>query len=431
MYTSVSTLIALLAVFTVNSPVVTDARRGGGPGEGGLGRPGGQRPGGDHQDGSPDSRGPPQDGQFQSQGGFEGQQSPQGGFGPGKGPRGVSVYSVTADKPELLGAIGKSRGVTLAPVSGLTAVYEGKINSTSPPIARRLLDNGGVPTDMVFLSSTSDDGINWTEGALLTIGNLPTDIIARKPTLSADGTKLFFVGASGDLKHTPSAIYWAECVNGVSCTFGGKAFEMPGKIISGCAYANGMLVVPLAGDMETTPAPTDPVPDPLPTVTGRRMLRKGKKKGRKPGSQQQGNSQNQGAQDHQNLATQAWVASCDFGSSSATACATNGITVQMPDVTADARGRGPSAWRGSMIFNNGKYEFYGSGKGSWPVVSSDNGNTWNRATGDAVVDVPGPDPSCALASSPLGLVCAAPGPPRRGGHDDHGDNEGSENQGLL
>jgi hypothetical protein len=83
-------------------------------------------------------------------------------------------------------------------------------------------------------------------------------------------------------------------------------------------------------------------------------------------------------------------------------------------------GRGPSAFRGSMIYANDQFEFYGSGKGAWPVVSKD-ATTWTRSA--AAVDVPGPDPSCAKTSSDL--VCAAMGKKRRGGHK-HRDEDADE-----
>ena len=72
-----------------------------------------------------------------------------------------------------------------------------------------------------------------------------------------------------------------------------------------------------------------------------------------------------------------------------------------------------------MIFSNGQHQFYGSGQGYWPVVSSDGGATWKRATADLAVDLPGPDPSCADTAS--GLVCAGGMKKRKPGKGDRND----------
>jgi hypothetical protein len=247
---------------------------------------------------------------------------------------------------------------------------------------------------MVLLSSTSADGATWSEGSLLTISGLPADLIARKPTLSADGSLLFFVGATGDLKTTPSAIHVAQCTAAEKCTYTGVAFEQPGKIMSGCAYANGKLIVPNAGDMETEdPVTPEPVPEPTPVLARKLLARK----------------KNKASADHKMLAGEAWVATC----TDAGVCTSDGTLVAMPDADADAKGKGPPAWRGSMVFVDGQHQFYGSGQGYWPVVSSDGGATWKRATADLAVDLPGPDPSCADTAS--GLVCAGRMKKRRPG----------------
>ena len=339
-----SVLLLMLAMFLVISPTMTLAKRGGGKNGGSKG-------------GRPGSKG-------------------------GRGPRGTGIFSVSVDEPTMLGSIAKSRGVTIAPVNGLTAIYEGKVNGTSSPVARRALLDRGAPEDMVLLSSTSSDGANWSDGSPLIIAGLPAGLIARKPTLSADGTLLFFVGAPGNLKSTPSAIHVAKCTAADKCSYSGVAFEQPGKIMSSCAYANGKLVVPNAGDMEAEYSVT---PEPESGVGAIGLSRKllARKK-------------NKGSADQKKLAGEAWVATC----TDAGVCKSDGTLVPMPDVDAERL----SAWRGSMIFDNGEYQFYGSGKGDWPVVSSDGGATWKRTTTDLAVDLPGPDPSCAKTTS--GLVCA-------------------------
>ena len=298
------------------------------------------------------------------------------------------------------GSIVESRGATIAPVNGLMAVYEGKVEDTLTPVARRSLLHAGGPEDMVLLSSNSADGATWSEGSLLTISGLPTGLIARKPTLSADGTLLFFVGATGDLKSTPSAIHVAKCTAAEKCTYSGVAFEQPGKIMSGCAYANGKLIVPNAGDMEVEdPVTPEPVPEPTPVPA--RKLMANKKMPRAEASV-----------DRKNLAGEAWVATC----TDAGVCKSDGTLVAMPDADADAKGKGAPAWRGSMVFANGQHQFYGSGQGYWPVVSSDGGATWERTTADLAVDLPGPDPSCANTAS--GLVCAGGMKKRKAGKGD-------------
>jgi hypothetical protein len=336
-----------------------------------------------------------------------------------KGPQGVGVFSISASEPTLLGTIEKSRGVSIAPVSGLTAVYEGKLNETSSPTAKRLMSNG-APENMILLTSTSVDGTTWTEGALLSIADLPSGIIARRPTLSADGSLLFFVGASGNIKSTPSAIHVATCIDGANCTYKGLAFQETGKIISGCAFANNLLIVPYAGDVKTDDSSESPVPAvPTEPPVARRLLHKGKnKRGKKPKPE---SHDDQGRQ----LASQAWVATCDISLATPTtpACTSTGPRIEMPASSADATGRGAAIWRGSMIYNGESYEFYGSGSGNWPVVSR-NGAEWSRVAADASVDLPGPDPSCAMDASQL--VCAAR-VPRKGrrhkAHDDDGDGD--------
>ena len=409
-----SVLLLILAMMLVTSPSAVLARRGGGQG----GRPGGrpqgrpegqqQRPQGDGErpEGRPEGQERPQgDGERpdgRPDGRPEGQERPQGGQGAqgGRGPPGTGIFSISADRPALLGSIVESRGATIAPVNGLMAVYEGKVEDTLTPVARRSLLHAGGPEDMVLLSSNSADGATWSEGSLLTISGLPTGLIARKPTLSADGTLLFFVGATGDLKSTPSAIHVAKCTAAEKCTYSGVAFEQPGKIMSGCAYANGKLIVPNAGDMEVEdPVTPEPVPEPTPVPA--RKLMANKKMPRAEASV-----------DRKNLAGEAWVATC----TDAGVCKSDGTLVAMPDADADAKGKGAPAWRGSMVFANGQHQFYGSGQGYWPVVSSDGGATWERTTADLAVDLPGPDPSCANTAS--GLVCAGGMKKRKAGKGD-------------
>ncbi len=359
MHVSSRCVLLILVIMLAISPSMTLAKRGGGKKGGRPGSKGGR----------PGSKG-------------------------GRGPPGTGIFSISDEKPALLGSIAKSRGVTIAPVNGLTAIYEGKVEETAAPVARRSLLHGGVPEDMVLLSSTSADGATWSEGSLLTISGLPADLIARKPTLSADGSLLFFVGATGDLKTTPSAIHVAQCTAAEKCTYSGVAFEQPGKIMSGCAYANGKLIVPNAGDMETEdPVTPEPVPEPTPVLARKLLARK----------------KNKASADHKMLAGEAWVATC----TDAGVCTSDGTLVAMPDADADAKGKGPPAWRGSMVFVDGQHQFYGSGQGYWPVVSSDGGATWKRATADLAVDLPGPDPSCADTAS--GLVCAGRMKKRRPG----------------
>jgi len=395
--------LIVFAMLVANQPSIVDARRGGGKRPQGGNRPqGGFRPQGGNRPQLEDALE-----EFDSDRPMGGNR-PQGGDRPPRGPPSVGVFSISAEKPELLGSIAKSRGVTLAPVNGLTAVYESKLDDpetppavppavppTAPVIARSCLYDERTPENMKFFASTSNDGgATWTTGEEVVIANLPADVIARKPTLSADGTKLFFVGASGSIKDTPSAIHYADCTTPTSCAYAGKAFEQPGKIVSGCAFANGKLIVPVGPDMKTAEPPTA---DPL---SRRSLLRRKGPKG----------SKGEKFEEMKELVGKAWVSDCDFTAGSAVACkATAEIT--MPAEDDDAMGRGPSAFRGSMIYANDQFEFYGSGKGAWPVVSKD-ATTWTRST--AAVDLPGPDPSCAKTSSDL--VCAAFGKKRRGGH---------------
>ena len=159
------------------------------------------------------------------------------------------------------------------------------------------------------------------------------------------------------------------------------------------------------------PATPDPEPPLLPVA--RKLLARKK---------------NRGSADHKMLAGEAWVATC----TDAGVCKSDGTLVAMPDADADAKGRGPSAWRGSMIYADGQHQFYGSGQGYWPVVSSDGGATWKRATADGAVDLPGPDPSCANTDS--GLVCAG-GMKKRPKHGDSDNEEpevpGDDGEGLT
>jgi hypothetical protein len=379
-------LVFLLAMLFANSSPVAFAKRGGHGGKGG--RPGGDRPqGGERPQGSEGFQRPPKDGGSERP---QGDRPSQGGEGHRpRGPPATGLFSIGADRPTLLGSLVNSRAATIAPVNSMTAIYEGKLNDTSTtPTARRALLHDGTPEDIVLMSSTSSDGVTWSPGTLLTIANLPTDLIVRKPTLSEDGSLLFFVGATGDLRTTPSAIHVASCTSAKDCSYSGVAFEQKGKIMSGCAYAKGKLVVPHAGDMVDS-TPVDPIPvEPAPvgpTPIARKLLAK---KGRGP-------------EDRKELAGEAWIASCDDKG----VCTSDGTLVSIPASSPDAKGRGPSAWRGSMIYNNNQYEFYGSGQGYWPLVSSD-GTSWSRVDAAQAVDIPGPDPSCAMSAS--GLVCAAP-----------------------
>ena len=368
-----SVLLLILAMMLVISPSMTFAKRGGGKKGGRPGSKGGR----------PGSKG-------------------------GRGPPGTGIFSVSTDEPTMLGSIAKSRGVTIAPVNGLTAIYEGKVEDTSTPAARRALLHKGAPEDMVLLSSTSVDGATWSDGSPLAIAGLPDGLIARKPTLSADGSLLFFVGATGELKSTPSAIHVAKCTVADNCIYSGVAFEQPGKVMSGCAYANGKLIVPNAGDMEVEdPVTPEPESGAGPIVLARKLLDRKK---------------NKGSADKKMLASEAWVATCtDEG-----VCVSDGTLVAIPDADAGADGKFSSVWRGSMVFANGQYQFYGSGKGYWPVVSSDGGATWERATADLAVELPTKDPSCASTTS--GLVCAGQmkGRGNKNGDKNRDDDEGVE-----
>jgi hypothetical protein len=361
-------LVFLLACCLLASPTnLVLAKRGGGGG--GQGRPNGGRPG--SQGGRPGSQGAQGDDAATQQ---DRPDRPQGGNRPPRGPPGTGVFSISADKPVLLGSIEKSRGVTLAGSSAsLTAIYESKVDS---PARRSLLDD--KEGNMVMMTSASSDGgVTWSTGTQVTINNLPTGLIARRPTLSSTGD-LFFVGATGDLKHTPSAIYLAKFASTGVYNYAGLAFGVPGKIMSSAAVAGDRLIVPNAGDTEVEDAPAT-----------RKLLRRGGGKG--PG----------GKGPILGLAKQAYVADC---TSIPCQPLNNGALINMTEPTDGAAGRGGSAWVGSMLFQNGKYEFYGSGKGNWPLVSSD-AITWTRS--DTPVDIPGPAPSCVMASS---LLCAAPGP---------------------
>jgi len=80
---------------------------------------------------------------------------------------GTGIFSVSADRSTLLDSIVDSRGVTIAPVNGLAAVYEEKVEDTSTPVARLSLLHADVPKDMLLLSSDSADGATWSEGSPL------------------------------------------------------------------------------------------------------------------------------------------------------------------------------------------------------------------------------------------------------------------------
>jgi hypothetical protein len=222
------------------------------------------------------------------------------------------------------------------------AVVNGIINAVYHNHTRD--EKTGVPQ---LVMSTSSDGTSWTEAKLVTISGLPSDInVTINPTLSSDGQYLYFTGSSGkNLKESGSAIYVAKYDGGASFSGATKAFSMDGAVMIDSAVANGFMIVPHTnkGSKNKDNESDDDVM--IPTVA-RKLLRRKPGKGPRRGSDS------------------AYLASC---STPSTCTFVKNIT--MP--ASESR----NSFVGSMLFQNGVYEFYGSGQGPWPVTSS-NAEEW-------------------------------------------------------
>ena len=262
---------------------------------------------------------------------------PQGGDRPerpqgGRGPPGIGVFALNgAEDPTLLSTIELGSEPTMAAVGdNIMMVYH---NHTRD-------ENTGVPK--LVMSTSTDGGNTWSAATLVTINGLPADItVTINPTLSSDGQYLYFTGASGkNLKQNGTAIYVASYDGGSSFSNAAKAFSMDGSIVINSAVANGIMIVP-----QTNKRP-EKADDTMPT--GARKLLK-RKPGRKPNRE----------------SDTAYLASC----TSPSFC-TFVQNVTMPE--QDTK----NSFVGSMLYENGVYEFYGSGPGPWPVTSTD-GKAWS------------------------------------------------------
>lgn len=294
---------------------------------------------------------------------------PQDGFKPPRGPPGLGIFSSDGSSatPTMLSNISFAGAGSMVNVNGqIMLVYQNRSreSETSSP---------------VLVVQFSNDGVEWTGQQVVTISGLPADVtFTINPTLAMEGDSVFmyFTGSNGkNLRESPSAIYVAKWSSAGTFTYVDVAFSMDGSILANSAVAGTYMIVPQHGKPPAEDIASED-DETLSGIVARKLL---KKKGGRKGPKR--------------FSNMAYLAT---GSSS------TGFTLSK-NITLPPGMDRKNSWEGSLLLNGAQLVFYGTGRGPWPIVSSDSGITWNVSSTPS--NTPSNDPSVIPFNS--GLLVAS------------------------